>query len=83
MQNFATKIPLYLILKLILEWISLFCFSLSSMQLNGENPQEDLAFKGDMMFLENSPNYKTMAKYCPKLISFVEKWWRFLKIMGN
>jgi hypothetical protein len=38
-----------------------------------KNPQEDLTFKGDMMFLENLPNYTIMAKYCPKLIIFVEK----------
>jgi hypothetical protein len=50
-----------------------FWFQFSKITSIGENPQEDLAFKGDMMFLENSPNYKTMAKYCPKLISSVEK----------
>jgi hypothetical protein len=32
-------------------------FQFSKIASIGESPQEDLAFKGDMIFLENSPNY--------------------------
>jgi hypothetical protein len=54
-------------------FLFLFRFQFSKIASIGENPQEDLAFKGDMTFLENSPNYKTMAKYCAKFYKVLWK----------